>query len=236
MSRADLLQLNRRVIQSIAEVIRTAAPDAVVILVTNQLDEMTMEMLRATGFPRERVPGMAGTLDSSRFRYALAARAGVPVADVEAMTLGSHGDEMAPIISRARIRGRAINDFLSADAIRDAVDDAVTGGGQVVALRKTGSAALAPAHATVELLDHMRGDRAGVVPASVLLQGESGRRRRGHPSKGLDLHSGVATSPSSGAALASSSSGTETPVEPQPTPLITRRRGEDLPPGHSSRP
>ncbi|MEO1000884.1 MAG: malate dehydrogenase [Pseudomonadota bacterium] len=140
MTRADLIDVNTRVIRAAAEAIRTLAPTAVVIVVTNPLDEMTTEMLRATGFPRERVLGMAGTLDSSRFRNALAMAAGVPPGDVQAITLGSHGDEMAPIRSLARIRGRALEAFLTEDAIAACIEDAVTGGGQVVALKKTGSA------------------------------------------------------------------------------------------------
>ena len=174
MSRADLIDVNRRVIHAAAEAIRTKAPEAVVIVVTNPLDEMTVEMLRATGFPRERVLGMAGTLDSSRFREALARAAGVTPADVEAITLGSHGDEMAPITSLARIKGRAVEAFLTPDAIDACARDAVTGGGQVVDLRKTGSATLAPAHATMEVIDHIRGARAGPVPVSVMLAGEYG--------------------------------------------------------------
>lgn len=174
MTRADLIGTNARVIHRAAEAIRTAAPQAIVIVVTNPLDEMTVEMLRATGFPRERVLGMAGTLDSARFRSALAQAAAVAPADVQAITLGSHGDEMAPITSRARIRGRRLETFLTPDRIADCVRDAVTGGGQVVALKKTGSATIAPAHAAVELMDHIRGARAGPVPVSVMLQGEYG--------------------------------------------------------------
>ncbi|MEX0306953.1 MAG: malate dehydrogenase [Ruegeria sp.] len=174
MSRADLIDVNARVIRQAAEAIRSAAPDAIVIVVTNPLDEMTVEMLRATRFPRERVLGMAGTLDSSRFRNALAMAAGVTPADVEAFTLGSHGDEMAPIPSRAKIKGRALEVFLSSDQISACVQDAVTGGGQVVALKKSGSATIAPAHASIELIDHIRGARTGPVPVSVMLQGEYG--------------------------------------------------------------
>ena len=174
MNRADLIGVNARVIRSAAEAIRTQAPDAIVIVVTNPLDEMTTEMLRATSFPRERVLGMAGTLDSSRFRVSLARAAGVDPADVQAVTLGSHGDEMAPIASQSTIRGRPLDVFLSADAIQACVRDAITGGGQVVALKKTGSATLAPAHASVELIDHIRGARAGWVPCSMMLQGEYG--------------------------------------------------------------
>jgi len=176
MSRADLIGVNTRVIHAAAEALKAHAPGAIVIVVTNPLDEMTTEMLRATGFPRERVLGMAGTLDSSRFRNALARAAGVDPADVDAVTLGSHGDEMAPIVSRARIKGRPLDVFLTQKAIDDCVRDAVTGGGQVVALRKTGSATLAPAHASIELIEHIRGARAGAVPVSVMLQGEYGIR------------------------------------------------------------
>ncbi|NOC81891.1 malate dehydrogenase [Ruegeria sp. HKCCD6428] len=174
MTRADLIDVNARVIRKSAEAIRSAAPNAIVIVVTNPLDEMTVEMLRATGFPREQVLGMAGTLDSSRFRNALAMAAGVTPADVEAFTLGSHGDEMAPIPSRARIKGRPLDVFLSREQIEACVQDAITGGGQVVALRKSGSATIAPAHASIELIDHIRGARTGPVPVSVMLHGEYG--------------------------------------------------------------
>ena len=174
MTRADLIDVNARVIRNTAEAIRTQAPGAVVIVVTNPLDEMTVEMLRATGFPRNRVLGMAGTLDSARFRNALAVAAGVTPADVVAFTLGSHGEEMAPIPSHARIKGRSLSAFLSDEQINDCVKDAVTGGGQVVALRKTGSATIAPAHSTLELIDRIRGAATGPVPVSVMLRGEYG--------------------------------------------------------------
>ncbi|MFK7836194.1 MAG: malate dehydrogenase [Sulfitobacter sp.] len=174
MTRADLIDVNARVIRQAAEVIRAEAPNAVVIVVTNPLDEMTFEMLRATGFPRAQVLGMAGTLDGSRFRHALARAAGVSPADVEAITLGSHGGEMAPIPSRARIKGRPLEVFLSADQIAACVTDAITGGGQVVALKKSGSATIAPAHASIEVIDHIRGARTGPVSVSVMLEGEYG--------------------------------------------------------------
>ena len=174
MTRADLIDVNARVIAQAGAAIRSSAPNAIVIVVTNPLDEMTIEMLRATGFPRERVLGMAGTLDSSRFRHALARAAGVGPADVNAVTLGSHGEEMAPIPSRATIKGRPLDVFLSPDQIDACVKDAITGGGQVVALKKSGSATVAPAHASIELIDHIRGARTGPVPVSVMLQGEYG--------------------------------------------------------------
>lgn len=174
MSRSDLVKTNKRVIHQVGEVIKTQAPNAVVIVITNPLDEMTLEMLRCTGFPRERVMGMAGTLDSSRFQHSLALAANVNPGDVNAMALGNHGDEMVPVTSLATIKGQVLSKFLSKEAIADCVKDAITGGGQVVALKKTGSAIYAPAHSTIELLEHIRGAKAGAVPVSVLLQGEYG--------------------------------------------------------------
>lgn len=172
MKRSDLLEMNRRVIRTVAEAIRTNAPHAIVIVITNPLDEMTVEMLRSTGFDRRQILGMAGTLDSSRFRHSLAKRAGLPVADVEALILGSHGDEMTPIVSQSRIRGIPLRDFLSEEAIQQSIEETLTGGAQVVALRKTGSAVVAPAHGVLEVIDHMRGLRLGTVPVSVMLAGE----------------------------------------------------------------
>ncbi len=174
MTRADLIQTNRRVIMSTGQAIADHAPGAIVIVVTNPLDEMTVEMQRATGFDRSKIIGMAGTLDSSRFRQSIADAAKVAVADVEAVTLGSHGEEMVPVVSRATVRGRALSDWLTPQQIDDCVRTTIGGGGAVVALRRSGSATLAPAHATVELIDHIRGARAGAVPASVMLQGEYG--------------------------------------------------------------
>lgn len=172
MSRADLITVNKRVIHSVGSAIKTTAPNAIVIVVTNPLDEMTVEMLQVTGFARQRVFGMAGTLDSSRFRYSLAKAAAVKPADVEAIALGSHGDEMVPVTSLARIKGRRVSELLAPEEITACVKDAITGGGQVVAIKKTGSATIAPAHSSIELLDHMRGAKTGSVPVSVMLDGE----------------------------------------------------------------
>ena len=174
MTRNDLIQVNQRVMSMCSESLINLAPDAIVIIVTNPLDEMTLAVLKGTGFPRERVLGMAGTLDSSRFRFALAAKARCDTRDVQALTLGSHGDEMVPLHSLARIKGRPLTDSLSDEDIAACVQDAVHGGGAVVSLRKTGSATIAPAHAVIEVLQHIRGERSGWVPVSVLLDGEYG--------------------------------------------------------------
>ena len=174
MSRADLAAVNGRVVRDIGTAIASHAPDAVVIVVTNPVDEMTHELWSASGLPDDRVIGMAGTLDSSRFRNALAAAAGVQPRDVEAIAIGSHGEDMVPVVSSARIKGRPARDVLRPDAIARCVREAIDGGAAVVSLRRTGSAFIAPAHGVIELLDAMRGAQAGPVPASVRLHGEYG--------------------------------------------------------------
>jgi malate dehydrogenase len=174
MDRAALQKVNGPVIRAAAEAIAQFAPDAVVIVVTNPLDEMTYELWRASGCAPERVLGMAATLDSSRFRNAIAAAAGVQPRDVHAITLGSHGDEMVPVVSTATVRGRPLVDVLPNPRIQACVRETVDGGGAVVRLRRTGSATIAPAHATIELLEALRGAQAGTVPVAAYLQGEYG--------------------------------------------------------------
>jgi len=174
MTRDALLDVNGRVIRDVAEAVAAHAPEAVVIVVTNPLDEMTFEFWRASGLPARQVIGMAGTLDSSRFRNALATAAGVRPRDVWAVALGSHGAEMVPIVSMATIKGRPVTEVLRPAEIERCVREAVNGGAAVVGLRKTGSAFIAPAQAVVELMDGLRGAIAEPLPASVLLDGEYG--------------------------------------------------------------
>lgn len=174
MTRSALLDINGRVIRDVAEAVAAHAPNAVVIVVTNPVDEMTYEFWRTSGLPSEQVIGMAGTLDSSRFRDALATAANARPADVWAVALGSHGAEMVPVVSSATIKGRPVRDVLAAQRIHDCVQTAIQGGAAVVALRRTGSAFIAPAHAVIELLDAMRGATAEAKPVSALLHGEYG--------------------------------------------------------------
>lgn len=174
MTRAGLLEINGRVVRDVGEAIAAHAPNAVVIVVTNPVDEMTYQLWRASGLPDEQVLGMAGTLDSSRFRNALAEAAKVSPADVSAVALGSHGAEMVPVVSTATIKGRPVREVLPEDKIQACVRDAIDGGAQVVALRKTGSAFIAPAHAVIEVLEAMRGAIADPVPVSAMVHGEYG--------------------------------------------------------------
>jgi malate dehydrogenase len=174
MNRADLAAVNGRVIRDVAGAIAEHAPDAVVLVVTNPVDEMTHELWRVAGLPDDRVIGMAGTLDSSRLRNAIAAAAGASPRDVDAIALGSHGAEMVPVVSSATVKGRPLRDVLSAATIRRCVRETIDGGAAVVGLRRTGSAFIAPAHAVVEVLDAMRGRLAGPVPVSVMVHGEYG--------------------------------------------------------------
>lgn len=174
MTRAGLLEINGRVVRDVAEAIGAHAPGAVVIVVTNPVDEMTHEMWRASGLPDHQVIGMAGTLDSSRFRNALAEAAGVQPADVWAVALGSHGAEMVPIVSSATIKGRPARDVLPTAKLKECAKLAVDGGAAVVALRKTGSAFIAPAHAAVEVMEAIRGATSEPLPVSAMLHGEYG--------------------------------------------------------------
>lgn len=174
MDRAGLIAVNGRVVRSVAEEVAAHAPEAVMVVVTNPLDEMTWEALSASGFHRRQVLGMAGTLDSSRFRHLLAREARVSPRDVQAFCLGRHGPEMVPVLSRATIKGRPVARVLSAEQIRRCVEGTIEGGGAVVSLRRTGSAFLAPGHAVCEVIDGLRGQRAGTIPVSVMLEGEYG--------------------------------------------------------------
>lgn len=174
MTRADLIEVNGRVVADTAAAVAEHAPDAVVIVVTNPVDEMTYRMWDASGLPEHRVLGMAGTLDSSRFRNALAAAAGVAPSDVDAIALGSHGAEMVPLVSSAAIKGQPLQAVLDESTIERCTQETINGGAAVVGLRQTGSAFVAPAHATVELLDTMRGARPGPVPVSTMLRGDYG--------------------------------------------------------------
>jgi len=174
MSRLDLLKANADIIKGVAEAIRDNAKNAFVIMVTNPLDVMTYLMYRVTGFPRERVMGMAGVLDSARFRAFLAMEAGVSVEDIQAMVLGGHGDTMVPLLSCATVSGIPITQFVKKDRLAEIVQRTRDGGAEIVKLLQTGSAFYAPASSAVLMAESILRDRKRVVPCAAHLSGEYG--------------------------------------------------------------
>ncbi|MGH7581691.1 MAG: malate dehydrogenase [Gemmatimonadales bacterium] len=176
MSRDDLVKTNAGIVKAVAGEIRKAAPGAIVIVVSNPLDVMCYVMREATGFPRERVIGMAGVLDTARFRTFLAGAAGISAADIHAMVLGGHGDTMVPLISYTTVAGIPITHFLDQPTLDAIVTRARNGGAEIVAHLKTGSAYYAPSAAAVEMAEAIVHDAKRLLPCSAWLQGEFGLR------------------------------------------------------------
>ena len=174
MSRDDLVKTNAGIVQSVGEQIRRVAPNAMVIVVSNPLDVMCFVMRRATGFPAERVMGMAGVLDTARYRMFLSEAMGISVADIQAMVLGGHGDTMVPLVSYTTVSGIPVTQLLSADALDAIVTRARNGGAEIVAHLKTGSAFYAPSAAAVQMVEAIVLDRKRLLPASAWLQGQFG--------------------------------------------------------------
>jgi malate dehydrogenase len=174
MSRSDLLKANADIIVPAAEAVKKHAPNAFVIVVTNPLDVMAYLMWRRTGFPKQRVLGMAGVLDSTRLRAFVAMELGVAAYDVQAMVLGGHGDSMVPLPRYTTVGGIPIPELLPKDKI-DAISQRTRdGGAEIVKLLKTGSAYYAPAMSAVEMVQAILKDEKRVIPCSVLLNGEYG--------------------------------------------------------------
>lgn len=174
MSRMDLLSTNAGIVRGVAEQVARHAPDAVVVVVSNPLDEMTAAAQQATGFPRQRVLGQAGMLDTARFSDFIADAAGVPVAEVSALTLGSHGDTMVPVPSRSTVGGRPLADVLAPDVVADLVTRTRNGGAEVVALLKTGSAYYAPSAAAARMARAVVTDSGEQFPVCAWVDGEYG--------------------------------------------------------------
>ncbi len=174
MSRLDLLKANADIVRPAAENIRTHAPHAFVIVVTNPLDVMAYLMWKATGFPRERVMGMAGVLDATRFRAFVATELNVSVEDVQCLVLGGHGDSMVPLPRYTTVTGIPITELMAPDAIDRLVKRTANGGAEIVALLKTGSAYYAPAASAALMAEAILLDKKRLVPASVLLTGQYG--------------------------------------------------------------
>jgi malate dehydrogenase len=176
MSRDDLVKTNAGIVRSVSEQIRRVARDAIVIVVSNPLDAMCYVALRATGFPRERVIGMAGVLDTARYRMFLAEAMEVSVEDIQAMVLGGHGDTMVPLVSYTTVSGIPVAQLLSADRLEAIVTRTRNGGAEIVAHLKTGSAYYAPSAAAVQMAEAIVLDRKRILPCSAWLQGEYGLR------------------------------------------------------------
>ncbi len=174
MSRSDLLDANRKIVGGVAEQIKKHAPDSIVVVVSNPLDIMCWVALQQTGFPAERVFGMAGVLDTSRMRAFIAQELNVHPADVLAMVLGGHGDSMVPVVSMTSVGGIPLTELLPADRIEAIVDRTRKGGGEIVSLLKTGSAFYAPAASAVEMVESILLDSKRVLPCSVFLNGQYG--------------------------------------------------------------
>jgi malate dehydrogenase len=174
MSRMDLIETNAKIVRGVAENVARHSPDAVVVVVSNPLDEMTALAQLATGFPHERVMGQAGMLDTARFSHFVATELGVPVGSVRTLTLGSHGDTMVPVPSRCTVDGKPLADVLPADRIDELVTRTRNGGAEVVALLKTGSAYYAPSAAAARMARAVHDDAAAVMPVCAWVDGEYG--------------------------------------------------------------
>lgn len=174
MSRDDLVKTNAGIVKSVSEQIRRVAPEAMVIVVSNPLDAMCYVARKHTGFPRERVLGMAGVLDTARYRTFLAEAMDVSVEDIQAMVLGGHGDTMVPLVSYTTVSGIPVTQLLAKDKLDAIVTRTRNGGAEIVAHLKTGSAYYAPSAAAVQMAEAIVLDKKRVLPCSTWLQGEYG--------------------------------------------------------------
>lgn len=174
MSRMDLIETNAKIVRGVAENIAKHAPNSVIIVVSNPLDEMTALTQLASGFPKERVLGQAGMLDTARFTHFVAEELQVPVASVRTLTLGSHGDTMVPVPSRCTVDGNPLADLLPAEKIEELVVRTRNGGAEVVALLKTGSAYYAPSAAAARMAKAVIEDSGAVMPVCAWVEGEFG--------------------------------------------------------------
>ncbi len=174
MSREDLLETNKKIIGSVVAQVVERSPKAILIIVTNPLDTMTYFALKKSGFPKERVIGMAGILDTARFKSFIAMELGVSVEDIQALILGGHGDEMVPLPRYTTVSGIPLSQLLSKDKIDRLVDRTRKGGGEIVNLLKTGSAFYAPSAAAIQMTEAILKDKKRILPCCVYLDGEYG--------------------------------------------------------------
>jgi len=176
MSRDELLSTNARIIQGVVKETTKRSPDAILIMVTNPLDAMAHVAYRVSGFPKERVVGMAGVLDSARFRSFIAAELDVSVDNVQAMVLGGHGDTMVPLIRYTTVAGRPIDEWLPKERLEALIKRTRDGGAEIVNLLKSGSAYYAPSAAVVDMIEAIVRDQKKILPCAVRCDGEYGIR------------------------------------------------------------
>src|SRR5438067_1939241 len=174
MSREDLLGVNIKIMRDVAGNMKEKCPNAFVIVISNPLDAMVYAMKQITGFPKERVVGMAGVLDSSRFRLFIAEELGVSIEDVHAIVLGGHGDDMVPLTRYCSVAGIPLDKLIAQDRLNAIIDRTRKGGGEIVALLKTGSAFYAPATSAIAMAESYLKDKKRVLPCAALLEGEYG--------------------------------------------------------------
>jgi malate dehydrogenase len=174
MSRMDLIETNAKIVRNVTENVVKHAPEAVLIVVSNPLDEMTALAAKVSGFPSARVLGQAGMLDTARFTNFVAEKAGVPVGSVRTLTLGSHGDTMVPVPSACTVDGKPLTDVLAAGDIEELVTRTRNGGAEVVALLKTGSAYYAPSAAAARMARAVAEDSGSVMPVCAWVDGQYG--------------------------------------------------------------
>ena len=176
MSRDDLLNTNAGIVRQVSEQVKQSSPNAIVIVVSNPLDVMCYVAKQVTGFPRERVLGMAGVLDTARYRAFLAEALDVSVRDIQAMVLGGHGDTMVPLISYTTVSGIPITQLMPRTQLDPIVDRARNGGAEIVKHLKTGSAYYAPSAGAVQMVEAIVQDQKRILPCAAFLEGEFGMR------------------------------------------------------------
>lgn len=174
MSREDLLEINKKIVESVVAEVVSRSPQAILIVVTNPLDTMTYLAYKRSGFPRERVMGMAGVLDTARFRAFIAMELGVSVEDIQALLLGGHGDEMVPLPRYTTVSGIPLSQLLPKEKIDRLVDRTRKGGGEIVNLLKTGSAFYAPSAGVIQMAEAILKDKKRILPCCAYLDGEYG--------------------------------------------------------------
>jgi malate dehydrogenase len=174
MSRDDLLMKNTEIVRDVSRNVKETSPDAIIIMVSNPLDIMAYVAKETTGFPRERVIGMAGVLDTARFRTFLSMEMDVSVEDIQALVLGGHGDSMVPVASMTTVSGIPVTHFVGPDRLEEIINRTRKGGGEIVGYLKTGSAYYAPGAASVQMAEAIVLDKKRILPCAAWLEGEYG--------------------------------------------------------------